>query len=150
MPSKKIKIQIDDDIKEYEVEEDKSLVIEVQNKDDNIVVYTNEKDYFTAFDQSKIDIFDVDYIPENHSSSILDVIYNNNSELEEFNIPQEIETVDEKKDKTDEKDIFQSGQSDVGKNISYKKEDDEQESNSDIIDDMLNKYKNKRKRQAEE
>lgn len=147
MPSKKIKIQIDDDIKEYEVEEDKSLVIEVQNKDDNIVVYTNEKDYFTAFDQSKIDIFDVDYIPENHSSSILDVIYNNNSELEEFNIPQEIETVDEKKDKTDEKDISQS---DVGKNISYKKEDDEQESNSDIIDDMLNKYKNKRKRQAEE
>jgi len=147
MPSKKIKIQIDDDIKEYEVEEDKSLVIEVQNKDDNIVVYTNEKDYFTAFDQSKIDIFDVDYIPENHSSSILDVIYNNNSELEEFNIPQEIETVDEKKDKTDEKDISQS---DVGKNISYKKEDDEQESNSDIIDDMLDKYKNKRKRQAEE
>ncbi|HDF2935118.1 TPA: hypothetical protein PC496_000782 [Clostridioides difficile] len=147
MPSKKIKIQIDDDIKEYEVEENKSLVIEVQNKDDNIVVYTNEKDYFTAFDQSKIDIFDVDYIPENHSSSILDVIYNNNSELEEFNIPQEIETVDEKKDKTDEKDISQS---DVGKNISYKKEDDEQESNSDIIDDMLNKYKNKRKRQAEE
>ncbi|MFH0153230.1 hypothetical protein, partial [Pseudomonas aeruginosa] len=70
MPSKKIKIQIDDDIKEYEVEENKSLVIEVQNKDDNIVVYTNEKDYFTAFDQSKIDIFDVDYIPENHSSSI--------------------------------------------------------------------------------
>ena len=140
MPSKKIKIQIDDDIKEYEVEENKSLVIEVQNKDDNIVVYTNEKDYFTAFDQSKIDIFDVDYIPENHSSSILDVIYNNNSELEEFNIPQEIETVDEKKDKTDEKDISQS---DVGKNISYKKEDDEQESNSDIIDDMLNKYKNK-------
>ena len=143
MSSKQIKIQIDDNIQEYEVKEDKSLVIEIQNKNDSIDIYTSEKDYFTAFDQSKIDIFDEDYIPENHKSSILDVIYNNDTELEKSNIQQETETVELENDRTDEKDIFLSENSNVEENISHKKDNqEEQKSDSDIIDDMLNKYKN--------
>lgn len=83
MSEKSIKITLDDEVVEYTLEENKSLIIEVQNIANQLKINKKEKlDRLSnnfeqiQFEKPETEINEFEYKPRNHKSSIHEVLSN--------------------------------------------------------------------------
>lgn len=77
MTAKTIKIQLEDEIIEYNIEENQSIVLDVQNINDELKISKRNNSEITKEKQTEEGLFDSDYVVKHHETSIYDVLNNN-------------------------------------------------------------------------
>jgi len=93
MSEKTVKIQLEDEVIEFKIEENQSLVFEIQNvnnelkinKRENVQASENNEDH-SNINKSDYDLYDQDYIAKHHETSIYDVL--NTNIVEESNVDE--------------------------------------------------------------
>lgn len=74
MSEKTIKLQLEDEIIEFKIEENQSLELNIQNVDNELNINKSERTYLN---QTNYDLYDQDYIASHHETSIYDVLNKN-------------------------------------------------------------------------
>lgn len=74
MSEKTVKLQIEDEIIEFNIEENQELELNIQNINNELKISKSDSTYL---DKPKYDLYDQDYIENNHETSIYDVLNNN-------------------------------------------------------------------------
>lgn len=74
MSEKTVKLQIEDKIIEFNIEENQELELNIQNINNELKISKSDSTYL---DKPKYDLYDQDYIENNHETSIYDVLNNN-------------------------------------------------------------------------
>lgn len=148
MTGKTIKIQLDDEVIEYKIEENQTLFLEVQNNNNELVISKNEKVDQLPFNSSNDDLYEQDYIPSNHKSSIYDVLNGSKDNDVEVKQTEEItlKTEEPENNKTinsdDSEETNDSSLIESVKAYQDEQDDDKEASYTDLINDMIEKLKN--------
>lgn len=148
MTGKTIKIQLDDKVIEYKIEENQTLFLEVQNNNNELVISKNEKVDQLPFNSSNDDLYEQDYIPSNHKSSIYDVLNGSKDNDVEVKQTEEIslKTEEPENNKTtnsaDSEETNDSSLIESVKAYQDEQDDDKEASYTDLINDMIEKLKN--------
>ena len=148
MTGKTIKIQLDDEVIEYKIEENQTLFLEVQNNNNELVISKNEKVDQLPFNSSNDDLYEQDYIPSNHKSSIYDVLNGSKDNDVEVKQTEEItrKTEEPENNKTtnsaDSEGTNDSSLIESVKAYQDEQDDDKEASYTDLINDMIEKLKN--------
>lgn len=74
MSEKTVKLQIEDEIIEFNIEENQELELNIQNINNELKISKSDSTYL---DKPKYDLYDQEYIENNHETSIYDVLNNN-------------------------------------------------------------------------
>lgn len=148
MTGKIIKIQLDDEVIEYKIEENQTLFLEVQNNNNELMISKNEKVNQLHFNNSDDDLYEQDYIPSNHESSIYDVL--NGSKDNDVEVKR-TEKITSKTEELKNNEIINSTDSEEEANegsliksvkaYQDEQEDDKEVSYTDLINDMIEKLK---------
>lgn len=157
MNEKTLKIQLEDELIEYKIEENQSLVIEIKNENNELQITSSEnvKRLSNNFGQSYLNstnygLYEEDYIPDYHKTSIYDVL-NKNVEEEQNDLELENVVEENNADSTEIKDDEKS------KEIELKEtdeshideiENDEAPSYDNMISNILERFKNEDAKQT--
>lgn len=157
MNEKTLKIQLEDELIEYKIEDDQSLIIEIKNENNelNITSSENVKRLSNNFGQSYLNssnygLYEEDYVPDYHKTSIYDVL---NKNVEEERNDLELESVvdENNADSTEVKEDEESKEIELKeKDESHRdeRENDEAPSYDNMISNILERFKNEDAKQT--
>lgn len=157
MNEKTLKIQLEDELIEYKIEENQSLVIEIKNENNELKITSSEnvKRLSNNFGQSYLNstnygLYEEDYIPDYHKTSIYDVL---NKNVEEERNDLELESVvdENNADSTEVKEDEESKEIELkGTDESHRdeRENDEAPSYDNMISNILERFKNEDAKQT--
>lgn len=156
MNEKTLKIQLEDELVEYKIEENQTLMIEIKNENNELKITNSEnvKRLSNNFGQSYLnnsnyDLYEQDYIPDYHKTSIYDVL-NKNVEEEEEKEDLELENVveDNNSDSTEVKEDEEIALNNSDESQIENKENDEAPSYDNMISNILERFKNEDAKQT--
>lgn len=157
MNEKTLKIQLEDELIEYKIEDDQSLIIEIKNENNELKITSSEnvKRLSNNFGQSYLNstnygLYEEDYIPDYHKTSIYDVL---NKNVEEERNDLELESVvdENNADSTEVKEDEESKEIELKeKDESHRdeRENDEAPSYDNMISNILERFKNEDAKQT--
>ncbi|MDW3953424.1 hypothetical protein QI339_12435 [Staphylococcus saprophyticus] len=157
MNEKTLKIQLEDELIEYKIEENQSLVIEIKNENNELQINSSEnvKRLSNNFGQSYLNstnygLYEEDYIPDYHKTSIYDVL-NKNVEEEQNDLESESVVDENNADSTEIKEDEESKEIELkGTDESHRdeRENDEAPSYDNMISNILERFKNEDAKQT--
>ncbi len=157
MNEKTLKIQLEDELIEYKIEENQSLVIEIKNENNELQITSSEnlKRLSNNFGQSYLNstnygLYEEDYIPDYHKTSIYDVL-NENVEEEQNDLESESVVDENNADSTEIKEDEESKEIELkGTDESHRdeRENDEAPSYDNMISNILERFKNEDAKQT--
>ncbi|OEK60574.1 hypothetical protein [Staphylococcus equorum] len=157
MNEKTLKIQLEDELIEYKIEDDQSLIIEIKNENNELKITSSEnvKRLSNNFGQSYLNssnygLYEEDYVPDYHKTSIYDVL---NKNVEEERNDLELESVvdENNADSTEVKEDEESKEIELKeKDESHRdeRENDEAPSYDNMISNILERFKNEDAKQT--
>lgn len=152
MAEKTVRIQLEDEIIEFKIEENQSLVFDIQNvnnelkinKRENIQASENNEDH-SDINESGYDLYDQDYIAKHHETSIYDVLNTNiveESNADEGNtIESETITTDDNKSKEVENNTETNSLVESVKAHQRDKDNNNSTSYENMISNVLERFK---------
>lgn len=157
MNEKTLKIQLEDELIEYKIEDDQSLIIEIKNENNELKITSSEnvKRLSNNFGQSYLNssnygLYEEDYVPDYHKTSIYDVL---NKNVEEERNDLELESVvdENNADSTEIKEDEESKEIELKeKDESHRdeRENGEAPSYDNMISNILERFKNEDAKQT--